>query len=250
MTDDEIRDKYLGSGAIAYEDTVRSFLSNKTQLSGTPPAAVDWSKLGYVTKSVDQSSCGSCWAFSAVGAIEGQYFKRHRVLKQLSVQQLVDCNYNRSGCLGGWTDAAYLFVKHYGITTNERYPYTGKYGRCKYNQSTSVTRIKQFHVLPPGDEERMKLAVATVGPISVTFFMPPKMRLYGGGVYKTELCPENKQKINHGVLIVGYGETAKREKYWLIKNSMGTDWGDNGFFKVPFGINFCSIAAFTSFVEL
>lgn len=250
LTDKELRDKYLGGGAIAYEDIVQSYVSNETKLGGELPDERDWSKLGYVTDSIDQKACGSCWAFSAVGVIESQYFKKHGTLKRLSVQQLVDCNYNRSGCVGGWTDSAYLFVQHYGITTEKLYPYTGKYGECKYNKSMVVTRIKRFHVLPPRDEERMKLAVGTVGPLSVTYFMPTQMRLYGGGIYDAKHCPDNKQKINHGVVLVGYGVTDKKVKYWLIKNSMGRDWGENGYFKIPFGENYCSIAAFTSYAEL
>ena len=106
-----------------------SFLKNSTQFKSgraSIPTSIDWRTLGYVNPIKNQGSCGSCWAFSAVDALEGQYFKNYGKLEHFSEQNLVDCtyDYSRNGCDGGWMDEAYIGIMNRGgIELNKTYPY-------------------------------------------------------------------------------------------------------------------------------
>lgn len=129
---------------------------------------------------------------------------------------------------------------------------------CKYSISTfsrkssvkPVTKIASHHLLPSDDEELMKKALATVGPLVVAFYELPQIRLYGGGVFDYVRGCATENKVNHGVLVVGYGTTAKGQKYWILKNSVGPKWGENGFFKVPRGTKYCTVGYEVSVVVI
>lgn len=212
------------------------------------PQTVDWRKKGLVTEVKTQGSCGSCWAFSAAGALEGQLKKSTGVLMSLSTQNLVDCSskYGNHGCNGGFMSKAFKYVmKNQGIAAEASYPYHGKRGHCKYNPEFRAANCTGYTFLPKGDEKALKVAVATVGPISVAIDASRhKFVFYKSGVYSDKTCTHS---VNHGVLVVGYG-TENGQDYWLVKNSWGIRYGDSGYVKMARKKkNQCGIALYGCF---
>ncbi|KAK3551186.1 hypothetical protein QTP70_013864 [Hemibagrus guttatus] len=208
------------------------------------PDSVDWRDQGYVTEVKNQGSCGSCWAFSAAGALEAQLKKKTGRLLSLSPQNLVDCSvpYGNKGCNGGYMSAAFQYVINNGIASEEAYPYTGVDGQCRYDQSQRVANCTSYRYVSGGDEEALKQAVATIGPISVAIDATrPSFILYRSGIYNDPSCSHD---VNHGVLAIGYG-SQNGDDYWLVKNSWGTRFGDGGYIRMARNKgNMCGIASY------
>ncbi|KAI5618194.1 cathepsin S,-like 2, tandem duplicate 2 precursor [Silurus asotus] len=212
------------------------------------PDTVDWREKGYVTEVKNQGSCGSCWAFSAAGALEGQLKRTTGQVKSLSPQNLVDCSskYGNKGCNGGLMTKAFQYViDNGGIDSDEAYPYTAMDGQCRYDQSQKAANCSSYSYVSEGDEEALKQSVATIGPISVAIDATrPTFILYRSGVYSDSSC---SQDVNHGVLAVGYGNL-NGEDYWLVKNSWGTGFGDGGYIRIARNKgNMCGIANYACY---
>ena len=194
------------------------------------PAAVDWRQLGAVTPAKDQKQCGSCWAFSAIGAMEGAHFLHTGQLVSLSEQQLVDCAkaFGNHGCKGGKMDKAFKYVLSVGgVETETDYKYKGEKGKCKAKETLFVGSIDGYKTVPKNSEMQLKAAVAK-RPVSVAIQAnQPAFHLYKKGVINAH-CGH---QLDHGVLLVGYGEEKDRP-YWIVKNSWGSHWGDHGFVKI------------------
>lgn len=214
------------------------------------PDTVDWRNEGYVTPVKNQGECGSCWAFSTTGGLEGQHFKATGKLVSLSEQNLVDCSKENDGCNGGRMDRAYQYiVDNNGIDTYESYPYVGEERTCTFRRSKVGATCTGYVKIPSGNEIALQKAVASVGPIAVAIHMPGTLHLYQNGVFDIETC--NSYELNHGVLVVGYGVENGKD-YWLVKNSWGETWGDEGgYFKISRNNhNQCGIATFALYPKV
>ena len=200
----------------------------------TLPDSVNWLTAGKVQGPKDQGSCGSCWAFSAVGALEGAYAIKTGTLYSLSEQQLVDCSHEgpdggNQGCDGGWEDYGISYAVDHWMESESDYPYTAKTGKtCKYDSSKGKVKISKRTYVTPKDPAQMKAAVA-LGPVSVAIQADSYVfQSYGGGIIKSKACGTD---LDHAVLVIGYG-SENGVDYWLVKNSWGARWGEKGLFRI------------------
>ncbi|KAK7880627.1 hypothetical protein WMY93_032737 [Mugilogobius chulae] len=208
------------------------------------PASVDWRKHGRVTNVKDQGDkCGSCWAFSAVGALEGLLAKKTGNLVSLSPQNLMDCSwkYGNKGCKGRSVNQAFQYViDNKGIDSEKK----AKDGVCRYLPKYLTAKCTGFKRVKPTEDD-LKQALADAGPISVSVYSSCKgFKYYKSGILNDPAC---KGKPDHGVLAVGYG-TEGSSDYWIVKNSWGTARGEKGYIRTARNKNnMCGIASNPSY---
>lgn len=220
---------------------------HEESLFDQPNENVNWVNHGYVTGVKNQGRCGSCYSFSATGALEGQWFKKTGKLLSMSEQQLVDCSgrYGNYGCRGGWYHACWKYIRDAGGEEGENsYRYTARQGRCKFNRG-SVIAHATGSIAVSRSESGLKSAIASVGPVSVAIDAGrPGFRSYHGGIFYDRRC---STRVNHAVLAVGYG-SENGQDYWLVKNSWGTRYGLGGYIKMARNRgNMCAIASYAAY---
>ncbi|XP_072517909.1 digestive cysteine proteinase 2-like [Salminus brasiliensis] len=211
----------------------------------TPPSSLDYRTQGFVTPVKDQGTCGSSWAFSVTGAIEAQVAKTTGVLVSLSEQDLLDCSKVNVtyGCDGAWMSNAYDYVQTHGLNGDANYPYEARDDQpCMHDPDKNVIMIRGHKTLPPGDEDMLKTSLAFFGPITVAVDASNwSFMFYNMGIYDEPLC--DAAQANHAVLLVGYG-SENGVDYWIVKNSWGLGWGEEGYMRVLRGNNLCGIASY------
>ncbi|KAI8427477.1 hypothetical protein MSG28_002010 [Choristoneura fumiferana] len=253
----------------------------------------DWRDKGAVSAVKNQGACGSCYIFSAIGNIEGQYAIKHGQCLSLSEQQALDC-LNTLGCNGGWPDdvMSQLAADNAALELESDYPYIASRGQCAEDASKKRVTVQDGKKLQTDDENALKQYLVTYGPLSIgpcarsariatTILLanpavkqqcmhccvsawrvrqPVKllalevshlrplaldatdMQMYSGGVLHPSEC---ENVMDHAVLLVGYGEEAGTP-YWIIKNSWGTNWGEQGYVRMVRGIKACGITTYVA----
>ncbi|KAF7089134.1 hypothetical protein CFC21_092171 [Triticum aestivum] len=233
ITDDEFKATHTGYKAPVGGSKGRKTGFRYANVSlDALPTSVDWRTKGAVTPIKDQGQCGCCWAFSTVASMEGIVKLSTGKLISLSEQELVDCDVDGldQGCEGGLMDNAFEFIiDNGGLTTEGNYPYTGTDDSCNSNkESNAAASIKGYEDVPANDEASLQKAVAAQ-PVSVAVDGGDNLfRFYKGGVLSGDCGTE----LDHGIAAVGYGIAGDGTKYWVMKNSWGASWGENGFIRM------------------
>lgn len=212
------------------------------------PNQVDWRKSNAVTYVKDQGQCGSCWAFSTTGGIEGAWAIKTGQLVPLSEQQLLDCSYDHGndGCNGGLMEWAYQYViDAKGIESEKSYPYkeySNKHS-CKANPSLFVAHIDHYVNVTSGDEEALLDAIS-ITPVSIAIdASQDSFMFYQSGIYYDNFCRNKPDDLDHGVLAVGYDISNPKSSYYIVKNSWGPSWGMSGYILMAkTGKNQCGVA--------
>ena len=219
------------------------------------PDSWDWRAMGIVGPIKDQQQCGSCWAFSAIGPLESQITKLTGQNISLSEQDMVDCVKNVAspdgsrtccdGCMGGEMYSVYQYLENNQDgrdDTTAQYPYTAVDQDCSTVPSDITISLKSYGVVSQNEDE-MASTLYTIGPLSVGVDANTDWQLYQSGIYNPteDQCSSSPYDQDHGVIVVGYGSENGLD-YWIIRNSWGEDWGENGYMRLARGSNVCGVA--------
>lgn len=255
------------SGSYGYD-----FQEDESDANVTIPASLNWATLAngkYETPIKNQGTCGSCWAFSGISVLESRVaIALDLQAEPLSVEQVLSCSsaldhvrarYDRAmfssseGCAGGMPFLTYEYLSRmspHGVACESTYPYemytastsaSDEYdadlSTCKTITSDEVavswtSNVSDYRVVKPNSENALLRALLT-GPISANMDASGSgFRHYSGGIYDASDCLSDGKEVNHAVVIVGFGETDAGDKYWVVRNTWGTMWGENGYMRI------------------
>jgi cathepsin F len=251
MSPEEFKSKYLNL-KVSSLDQIKKNAIGELNKANDIPDSFDWRLHEAVTEVRNQGGCGSCWAFSAVQNIEGQFALKTHNLGFFSPQQLVDCDHEGedAGCNGGLMDSAFQYIqKTKGLESETDYQYEGKNGACRYDESKALAKVKGYRFAPSQNEDEIAAMLVQTGPLAIALDATP-LQFYFGGIYKPWFswsCKKNAN--NHAVLLVGYG-VEKGVKYWIVKNSWGKRWGEKGYFRILRGDGTCGINTYVISADL
>ena len=247
LTSQEFKKKYLNLDFPAIV-----FLNQnpvKIKKTNSAPDAWDWREHNAITDVQDQGSCGAAYAFSVICNLESLYGIHKGQAKPFSMQYLIDCDPNNTGCSGGLMESTFKWLIENGghLMFEADYPYVGYKGSCKADPSKYVDMIVKGFVklgggtstFSPVDEDEMKEYLYNNGALSVALNATP-LQTYSGGIIDLDKSKCNPAGINHACAVVGYG-TEDGLDYWIVKNSWGSVWGDNGYFRIARGKGTCGI---------
>jgi C1A family cysteine protease len=225
-------------------------------------SSFDWRSYGAVTPVKNQGYCGSCWAFSATETIESAYYLKGHALTEFSVEQIVQCDTTDYGCSGGWPYNAYKYVESAGgLATAASYPYTssaGVTGTCKRSFTVAGGDVTSYsYATTPcsagacrnQDEATLISNLKSTQPVSICVDAS-SWSSYTGGVFPTSSCSSAYSKLDHCVQLVGYENYGSSTGYYLVRNSWGDDWGEDGYIYLYIGSNACGIADVTTIVTV
>jgi C1A family cysteine protease len=229
-------------------------------------SSLDWRTKNAVTPVKDQGNCGSCWAFSAVQTVESAYLLKNTKTNAtdflLSEQELVSCDKQDGGCLGGDIYSAFQFLQWSGLTTEEKYPYTsgkdGDSGTCLSFSPLTGTKPTEYIYATPEcydhcdnqDEGTLAINMADVGPVGICV-NAEKWQNYKGGIMSKSSCGSHRfRNLDHCVQLVGFKSIDSSNGYWIVKNSWTADWGEDGYIYLSYGFNTCGLADEAMFVIL
>ncbi|XP_026120188.1 cathepsin O-like [Carassius auratus] len=239
LSPQQFRERYL----TVWNETAPKFDPSRSgiQVKMNYPSKFDWRDHGVVGPVRNQESCGGCWAFSVVEAIETVSAKDSGELQQLSVQQVIDCSYKNKGCDGGSPVGAldWLAQTRLKLVNEADYPFEDKAGICQYfPQSHAGVAVRNYSAYDfSGHEEVMMSVLVESGPL-VVIVDAISWQDYLGGIIQHHCSSHN---ANHAVLITGY-DTTGEVPYWIVRNSWGTSWGDDGYAYIKIGNDMCGIA--------
>jgi C1A family cysteine protease len=249
MTPEEIQNRM---GVIVPHDVEAQRCNATKHVSSgalSAPASFDLRTVGGITAVKNQGSCGSCYSFSASGALESAHFIRSKQQVDVSEQNIVDCTYQgaygNNGCGGGWMWNAYKYIKDKnGINCQADYRYEGRVGSCRHNHGRKAMSVTGHVIINKGDENAIKEAVCKNGAVSIAYNAGTQAHSsYNGGILDVANCGNTP---THATLVVGYGTENGRD-YWIIKNSWGPGWGEKGYFRMARGKNMCGIGDWASY---
>uniref|UniRef100_A0AC35TMD8 Origin recognition complex subunit 2 n=1 Tax=Rhabditophanes sp. KR3021 TaxID=114890 RepID=A0AC35TMD8_9BILA len=210
------------------------------------PDSLNWTALGRVSGVINQWECGCCYIASPIQCYEGYMAKKSGILLSYSVQSVLDC-WSEGTCDGGIMPLTFDYIKNNYIPPASNYSYLGYKDTCEYDIPKKNSTFKTMRV-QSGNETALKIAVATYGPVSVSIYSRlQSFQMYKSGVYYDPNCYGHV--VDHSVLITGYGVDPVYGKYWIVKNSWGTNYGDQGYIKMARERNnICGIASWAAFI--
>jgi cathepsin F len=221
-----------------------SGVNQLTPKAGDPPTTLDWRQKGAVTAVKNQEQCGSCWAFSVTENVESQWILAGHGSNgsiDLAPQQIVDCDQSDTGCNGGDPPTAYEYLLSAGgLESESAYPYTAEDGTCHFKKSSVVATLSSWkYATSSEDEKTLQSNLVSWGPLSVCVDAA-NWQDYNGGVMGGWQCAWINI-LDHCVELVGYDTTASTP-FWIVRNSWGTDWGENGYIRLEMWDNTCGIS--------
>jgi len=261
LSREEFRSQRLSKTVHSGSELATACLANgvdAVQLStANLPSSWDWRNHSVVNPIKNQGQCGSCWAFSTIGVIESQWALAGNTLTSFSEQLLVDCSTGccleegedvcNAGCGGGWQWNAYVDIMSWGgVETETEYPYTAENQQCQMVDSDLMAPIKNYTCITtpggqPANEGQMAAYLVSYGPIAIAM-NAEYLDFYDGGVLDPEGC--DGESLDHAIIIVGFGTASAADggnPYWIVRNSWGTDWGEEGYFKIIRGVGACGL---------
>ncbi|XP_007128268.1 cathepsin W isoform X4 [Physeter macrocephalus] len=264
LTEEEFGQLY-GHQRVAGEAPSVSQKVGSEEWGQSVPPTCDWRKEAGIISSIrNQQNCNCCWAMAAAGNIEALWAIKYHQSLEVSVQELLDCDRCGNGCKGGFVWDAFLTVlNNSGLASDKDYPFKGnsKPHRCLAKKHKKVAWIQDFIMLQPC-EQSIARYLATQGPITVTINMK-LLQQYQKGVIKATPTTCDPQLVDHSVLLVGFGKSKSAEgrqaeavsswshphprysiPYWILKNSWGANWGEEGYFRLHRGSNTCGITKY------
>jgi len=241
MTFEEFKKAYLNLHVPSLEKFLEAATPIEIDENIKADPEHDWRDHGSVGPVKDQGQCGSCWAFSIVGNLEGVYHIKHKELRLFSEQQIVDCDKKDFGCGGGWMEWGMQYIQEQGgIELQENYPYKGIDDQCTFDKTKIAAVVTGNKFAGTQDEEAIKEMVFQVGPLSVAL-NANCLFSYTSGVIDLSPSECEPTALNHGVTMVGYGTEKNGTDFWILKNSWNSNFGEDGYFRMARGKGVCGI---------